>query len=175
MEVWELHLRVNKPTCCRIPWCTSMWTAKGKHHNMAVWPIPRLEAPITDLFSVLLSSSSDRPYLCYFKKLIIEIMPSCSFQSDEWCQWGRLHAHSWPSLRHRHEKKLAWRHYAGPTKPLGTQTVSIKEEKNGILLLYYYVNTSNISKLLQALVERWCLFYIQSLTRYLLLMNSHMN
>lgn len=101
--------------------------------------IPWLEAPVR-AFSVLLSSTSDRrTHLCFLKKLIFKMMPSYLFQSDKWCQWGRLHAHSRSSLCLRHEEKLARRHHAGPTKPLGTQTVSIKEELHTTFLFVLYI------------------------------------
>lgn len=88
-----------------------------------------------------------RPHTSVFILKIIKTMPSCLSQSDEWCQWGRLHAHSRPSLFLWHEEKLAWGHHAGPTKPLGTQTVSSKELTVHLILflLVYDVDTSDFS------------------------------
>lgn len=108
MEVWELKVRANKPAFCRIQWCISMWTTKGKKAMNTIWPL--LEAQqLLDLW-----------------KLIIKLVPSYLSQHDEWCQCSWFHAHCRPPLCHRHEEKLAWRHHAGPTKSLGTQTVSRK-------------------------------------------------
>lgn len=48
------------------------------------------------------------------------------FQSDERFWGDRLHALCRPPHCHRYQEKLAWGYHAGPAKPFGTQTVSIK-------------------------------------------------
>ena len=80
---------------------------------------------------VSLSSTSDQsPHLCLLKKLLIKRWLLSLFQCNKRCWWGRLHVHCRPSLCHRYEETLAWGHDAEPTRPLGTQTVSINSGRS---------------------------------------------